>query len=75
MCQKLLCNPVIHDYEINISEELKQTIDDNTDKISVNTDILDINTDRIIQISQELDEYKEKVDKLEQELSDIKNKL
>ena len=21
MCQKLLCNPVIHDYEINISEE------------------------------------------------------
>ena len=21
MCQKLLCNPVIHDYEINICEE------------------------------------------------------
>lgn len=21
MCQKLLCNPVIHDYEINVSEE------------------------------------------------------
>lgn len=21
MCQKLLCNPVIHDYEINLSEE------------------------------------------------------
>lgn len=61
--------------EINISEELKQTIEDNTDQISVNTDILDINTDRIIQISQELKEYKEKVDKLEQELSDIKNKL
>ena len=61
--------------EILISEELKQTLDDNTDKISVNTDIIDINTDRIIEMSQELKEYKDKVDKLEQELSDIKNKL
>ena len=61
--------------EITISEELKQTIDDNTDRISTNSDIIDINTDRIIEISQELNEYKDKVDKLEQELSDIKNKL
>ena len=61
--------------EILISEELKQTLDDNTDKISVNTDIIDLNTDRIIEMSQELKEYKNKVDKLEQELSDIKNEL
>ena len=61
--------------EVEISDELKQTINDNTDKISVNSDIIDINTDRIIEMSQELKEYKDKVDKLEQELSDIKNKL
>ncbi|WP_407391321.1 LytS/YhcK type 5TM receptor domain-containing protein [Methanobrevibacter sp.] len=49
--------------EVKISEELKQTIYDNTDRISVNSDIIDINTDRIIEMSLELKEYKDKVDK------------
>lgn len=61
--------------EAETSDELKQTINDNSDRISVNSELIDINTDRIIEMSQELNEYKDKVDKLEQELSDIKNKL
>ena len=56
------------------NEELKQTIMDNTTKISDNTDIINLNTDRIIEISLELKEYKEKVDKLEQELKEVKDK-
>lgn len=61
--------------EAKMSDELIQTVNDNTDRISVNSDIIDINTDRIVEMSQELNEYKDKVDKLEQELNDIKNKL
>ncbi|PWB85491.1 LytS/YhcK type 5TM receptor domain-containing protein [Methanobrevibacter thaueri] len=59
--------------EAEINDELKQTIDDNTMKISDNTDIIDLNTDRIIEISQELKEYKEKVDRLEQEMKEMRN--
>lgn len=61
--------------EIGISEEMKETIEENTMKISENIDIIDINTDRIIEISQELKEYKSKVDTLENELKEIKKKL
>jgi len=57
-----------------MNEELKQTIMDNTTRISDNTDIINLNTDRIIEISLELKEYKEKVDKLEQELKEVKDK-
>ena len=60
--------------EIGINEELKHTVEDNTAKISNNSDIIDLNTDRIIELSQELKEYKEKVDKLENELKEIKEK-
>ena len=56
------------------TEDLKETIDINTSKISDNTDIIDLNTDRIIEISKELEEYRNKVNKLEQELKEIKNK-
>lgn len=59
--------------EVEISEELKQTIEDNSTKISGNMDITDLNTDRIIEISQELKEYKEKVDRLEQEMKEMRN--
>lgn len=59
--------------EVEISEELKQTIEDNSTKISDNIDITDLNTDRIIEISQELKEYKEKVDRLEQEMKEMRN--
>ena len=59
--------------EVEISEELKQTIEDNSTKISGNIDITDLNTDRIIEISQELKEYKEKVDRLEQEMKEMRN--
>jgi hypothetical protein len=72
-----------------ISDEIKQQVNDNADRISVNSDIIDLNTDRIIEISQELKEYKnkaeeserelesykDKVDKLEQELENIKSRL
>ena len=61
--------------KIGISEELKETVNENTMKISENIDIIDINTDRIIEISQELNEYKSKVDTLENELKEIKKKL
>ena len=60
--------------EAGISDELEQTIHDNTDRISANSEIIDINTDKIIEMSRELNEYKDKVDKLELELNDIKNK-
>ena len=72
-----------------INDNLKQSVDENTAKISENSDIIDINTDRIIEMSQELKEYKtrsdesekelknykDKVDILERELEDIKSKL
>ena len=57
------------------SEELKQTIDDNSFKISTNSDIIDINTNKIISISQELDEYKAKADESERELQKYKDKV
>lgn len=53
--------------EIKRDEELKQ-IEDNTAKISDNSDIIDLNTDRIIEMSRELKEYKNKVDELEKKL-------
>ena len=58
--------------ELGVDEELKQTIMDNSTKISTNAEIIDTNTDRIIALSQEVKEYKERVDKLEAELEDIK---
>lgn len=61
--------------EVEISAELKQILDDNTDNISVNNDMININTDKIIEMSNELNEYKDKVDKLERELNDIKDKF
>ena len=57
-----------------VNEELKQTVMDNTTRISDNTAIINLNTDRIIEISLELKENKEKVDKLEQELKEVKDK-
>ena len=59
--------------EAGATEEMKKTIEDNSAKISNNSDIIDLNTDRIIELSQELKEYKEKVDKLENELKEIKS--
>ena len=75
--------------EAEISDGLKQKVNDNTDrisynrdiisansdKISANSDIIDKNSEKIKEMSQELNEYKDKVDKLERELRDIKNKL
>ena len=57
-----------------IDNDFKQTIKENTAKISDNTDIIDINTDRMIEISMELKEYRKKVDKLERELKEVKEK-
>ena len=61
--------------EEGLSSELKQTIDDNSFKISTNSDIIDVNTDRIISLSQELEEYKAKVDESELELQKYKDKV
>ena len=57
-----------------IDEELKQTIHENSTKISDNADIININTERIIEISMDLKEYNNKLDKLEQEVEEIKKK-
>ena len=55
------------------STELKKEIQENTQNISTNTDIIDTHTDRIIELSQELEEYKNKTLRLEKELQEIKN--
>ncbi len=58
--------------EAEATDELKQTVNDGTDEISVNGDV---NSDMIREMSRELNEYKDKVDRLEKELSDLKNRL
>ena len=51
-----------------VSTELEKEIQENTQNISTNNDIIDVHTERIIELSQELEEYKNKTLRLEKEL-------